>query len=60
MVPKKVIYVISRKFRIVGDPNVDPTEDEVERTTTSATFQINNDKLYVPVVTLVLMIISKF
>ena len=46
-----VITEVSRTFREV-DPNVDPVEYEVATLTTSATFQINNDKLYVPVITL--------
>ena len=46
-----VISEISRTFREV-DPNADPVEYEVVTLTTGATFQINNAKLYVPVVTL--------
>ena len=42
-----VISEISKTFRAVGDP----PEQEVATTTTGATFQINNDKLYVPVAT---------
>ena len=39
--------------RTPGDPDVDPPVSDVEAIqTTSATFQINNAKLYVPVVTL--------
>ena len=41
---------ISTTFRAV--PNTDPVEYKVETATTSPTFQINNAKLYVPVVTL--------
>ena len=48
---KCVISQVSRTFRAV-DPNADPVEYEVETATTGATFQINNAKLYVPVVTL--------
>ena len=43
-----VISEISKTFRAVGDP----PEQEVATATTGATFQINNVKLYVPVVTL--------
>ena len=43
-----VISEISRTFRAVGNP---PVQDVVTATT-GATFQINNAKLYVPVVTL--------
>ena len=39
---------ISRTFRAVGDS----TEQEVATATTGAKFQINNVKLYVPVVAL--------
>ena len=42
---------MSRTFRAV-DPNADPVVYEVVTETTGATFQINNAKLYVPVVTL--------
>ena len=45
-----VIYDISRTFRVV--PNANPVGYEVATQTTSGTFQINNVKLYVPVVTL--------
>ena len=45
-----VIYDISRTFRVV--PNANPVAYEVATQTTSATFQINNVKLYVSVVTL--------
>ena len=45
-----VLPEISRTFRAV--PNTDPIRYEVATATTSATFQINNAKLYVPVVTL--------
>ena len=41
---------MSRTFRAV--PNADPVEYEVVTATTGATFQINNAKIYVPVVTL--------
>ena len=43
-----VISEISKTFRAVGDP----PEQEVTTATTVITFQINNVKLYVPVVTL--------
>ena len=45
-----IISEISRTFRAV-DPNVDPVMYQVISQTTNATFQINNAKLYVPVVT---------
>ena len=45
-----VISKISRTSRAV--PNTDPVEYEVTATTNSATFRINNAKLFVPVVTL--------
>ena len=45
-----VIYEISRTFAAV--PNTNPVRYQVTSQTTSATFQINNGKLYVPVVTL--------
>ena len=45
-----VISEVSRTFRAV--PNSDPVAYEVATQKTSATFQINNIKLYVPVVTL--------
>ena len=43
------ISQVSRKFR---DRNADPVVYEVPTKATGATFQINNAKLYVPVVTL--------
>ena len=46
-----ILSEISRTFRVV-DPNANPVMYELVTATTSATFQINNDKLYVPVVTL--------
>ena len=45
-----VITKISRTSRAV--PNTDPVENEAAITTNSETFQINNAKIYVPVVTL--------
>ena len=54
---KECIFGISRTFRVV--PNADPVAFEVATQITSATFQINNAKLYVPVATLSIMIISK-
>ena len=45
-----VISKVSRTFRAV-DPNVDPVEYGAVTSTTGATFQINNAKFYVPVVT---------
>ena len=45
-----VIFEITRTFRVVS--NVDPVTFEVVIQTTSAKFQINNAKLYNPVVTL--------
>ena len=42
---------LSRTFRAV-DPNADTVEYEAVTATTGATFQINNAKLYVPVITL--------
>ena len=48
-----IIPKISITPRVPGDPNVDPpVPDEEAIQTTRATLQINNDKLYVPVVTL--------
>ena len=47
MVKKCVISEMSRTFRTVGDP---PVQDVIT-VKTSATFQINNAKLYTPVVT---------
>ena len=44
------ISEVSRPFRVV--PNSNPVEYKVATQITSATFQINNAKLYVPVVTL--------
>ena len=49
-----VISEISRTFR-AGDPNANPVVHQVETATTGATFQINNAKLYVPVVTLIII-----
>ena len=46
-----IISKISRTFKAV-DPNVDPVVYQVTSQTTTATFQINNAKLYVPLVTL--------
>ena len=46
-----VIAEVSRTFRAV-DPNDDPVVYELVIATAGATFQINNAKLYVPVVTL--------
>ena len=46
-----VISEVSKTFREV-DQNTDPVVVEVATTITGATFQINNTKLYVPVVTL--------
>ena len=45
-----VISEISRTFEAV--PNTNPVRYQVTPQTTSATFQINNGKLYLPVVTL--------
>ena len=45
-----VISEISKTFRAVGNPPV----KQVATATTEATFQINNAKLYVPVVTLLI------
>ena len=39
---------------MICHPNTDPVEYEVKSTTNSATFQINNAKLYVPAVTLLI------
>ena len=48
-----IISEISRTATIVGNQNANPSVLEVVATkTTSTTFQINNAKLYVPVVTL--------
>ena len=47
----RVISEISRPFREV-DPNPNPVVYQVATQITGATFQINNTKLYVPVVTL--------
>ena len=48
-----IISKISLTPRVPGDPDVDPpVPDEEAIQTTSATFQINNAKFYVPVVTL--------
>ena len=46
-----IISGISRTFRVV-DPNANPVVYQVTSQTTSATFQINNAKRYVQVVTL--------
>ena len=46
-----VILEISRTFQVVK-PNADPLQYRVATKTTTATFQINNAELYVPVVTL--------
>ena len=46
-----VISQVSKTFRAV-DPNADPVAYEVATETTAATFQTNNAKLYVHVVTL--------
>ena len=46
-----VISEVSGTFRAV-DPNADSVVYQVETATTRATFQINNAKLYVPVITL--------
>ena len=46
-----VISEVSRTFREV-DPNANPVVYEVATARTKAIFQINNAKLYVPVVTL--------
>ena len=46
-----VLPEISRTFRKV-DPNANPVMYEMARATSVATFQINNIKFYVPVVTL--------
>ena len=46
-----IITEISRTFRAV-DPNADPVVYEIPTETTGATFQINNAKLHVLVVTL--------
>ena len=43
-----IIFGVSRTFRAVGKPPV----QQVATATTEATFQINNTKLYVPVLTL--------
>ena len=49
--PPPVISEISRTFRAF-DPNPYPVEYEVVRAITGATFQIDNAKHYIPVVTL--------
>ena len=54
-----VISKVSRTFRAV-DPNTDPVVCEVATQTTGATFQVNNAKIYVPVVTLSINKNSKF
>ena len=46
-----VISEVSRTFREV-DPNANPVVYEVATATNKAIFQINNARLYVPVVTL--------
>ena len=46
-----VLFEVSRTFREV-DPNADPVVYEMATATTGAIFQINNVKVYVPVVTL--------
>ena len=48
---KCITTEISKAFRAV-DPNADPVKYEVTSQTTRATFQINNAKIYVPVITL--------
>ena len=45
-----VIAEVSKTFRAV-DPNVDPVEYKLVTATTGARFQLNNAKLYAPVVT---------
>ena len=53
MIKKCIISEISKKPRIPANPNANPPVQEVAAiTTTGATFQINNAKLYVPVVIL--------
>ena len=48
-----VISKISVKSRVVGDPDANPPVPVVAAIqTTGAMFQVNNVKLYVPVVTL--------
>ena len=50
---KCIISEISKKTRIPANPNANPPVQEVAAiATTGATFQINNAKLYVPVVIL--------
>ena len=53
MIKKCIISEISKKTRIPANPNANPPVQEVAAIgTTGATFQINNAKLYVPVVIL--------
>ena len=52
------ISEVSRPFRVV--PNSDPVEYKVATQITSATFQINNAKFYVPVVILSIIDNIKF
>ena len=47
-----VITEISRTFNAV--PNTDPVQYQVTSETNSETFQINNAKLYIPVVNLII------
>ena len=54
-----VIFKVSRTFREVGS-NADLVQYEVATLTTGATFQINNAKLYVLVVTLSINVNIKF
>ena len=56
---KHIISEISRTFRAV-DPNVNPVVYQVATARIAATFQINNAKLDVPVVTLSINDIIKF
>ena len=56
-----IISEISIKLRILGNPDANSPVQEVPAIqTTAATFQINNAKLYVPVVTLSINDIIKF
>ena len=49
---KKLIISEISKIPTAADPNANPVVYELVKTTSGATFQINNAKLYVPVVTL--------
>ena len=53
-----IISEVSRTFTVV--PNTDPVEYQVKTATTGAIFQINNAKMYVPIVMLSINDNAKF